>query len=452
MNAVDAFELQMEKLEALRDSNTADPEFIRWRMTTTEVFRHFLPGSTSYGTFQGIAFEPGLTELYADETDGLDAFSRGWNEAKACIKAAIEHIQMFGPDERVKERVLPTDSTASQPSEDVTHSVLVLISHSSRDKELAETLIDLLRSGLGLPASQIRCTSVDGYRLPAGVDTNERLRTEIKTAKSLIGLLTPNSLTSTYVLFELGARWGAGLSMIPLVAGIAPEEMRGPHSVLNALSCETEGQLIQLVEDIGKELDIRPESAAAYLPKVRAVMALAGSVAAVAGPRGVPQRQRPTVSASGSEISVDGGERPRLSLIHKSDASEQSFVRMLGAASPNTVFGTATLIISNNGPKPNAIVHWGVSVKDRDGKDHPVDMCQDELTSLDGTNASDFAPHNVTPIALPAFSATEAHLLFLVDVQTLPNPVVFDVNATDITGEVYRISISIPNVVRNTMS
>jgi hypothetical protein len=85
-------------------------------------------------------------------------------------------------------------------------SILVLISHSSKDRVLAEALIDLLRSGLGLLANQIRCSSVDGYRLPAGVNTNEQLRTEIKTVKVLIGLLTANSLSSTYVLFELGAR------------------------------------------------------------------------------------------------------------------------------------------------------------------------------------------------------------------------------------------------------
>jgi hypothetical protein len=157
-------------------------------------------------------------------------------------------------------------------------SILVLISHSSKDAVLAEALINLLRSGLGLLASQIRCSSVDGYRLPAGVNTGDKLRKEIKSVNVLIGLLTPNSLSSTYVLFELGARWGAELFMIPLLAGIKPDEMHGPHSVLNALSCETEAQLIQLVEDIGRELSKSPQSAASYMKEVRAVKELAGPV------------------------------------------------------------------------------------------------------------------------------------------------------------------------------
>jgi hypothetical protein len=163
--------------------------------------------------------------------------------------------------------------------------ILVLISHSSKDKALAEALIDLLRSGLGLLASQIRCSSVDGYRLPAGVNTHDQLRKEIKSVKVLIGLLTPNSLSSTYVLFELGARWGAGLFMIPLLAGTQPEEMRGPHGVLNALSCETEGQLIQLVEDCGRQFNLEGQSAASYLKQVKAVKGLSEAIQTVATAR-----------------------------------------------------------------------------------------------------------------------------------------------------------------------
>jgi len=167
-----------------------------------------------------------------------------------------------------------------QQAEKRTQGISVLISHSSRDRALAEALIDLLRSALGLSADQIRCTSVDGYRLPAGVNTADQLRGEITSATVLIGVLTPNSLSSTYVLFELGARWGAGLFMIPLLAGVKPEEMRGPHSALNALSCETEAQLLQLVQDAGRELGIAPQSAASYLRYASAVRALSESIAA----------------------------------------------------------------------------------------------------------------------------------------------------------------------------
>jgi len=65
--------------------------------------------------------------------------------------------------------------------------------------------------------------------------------------------------------------------MIPLLAGIRPEEMRGPGAALNAMSCETEGQLIQLVENIGDRLGLRAQSTASYFKQVKALMALSES-------------------------------------------------------------------------------------------------------------------------------------------------------------------------------
>jgi hypothetical protein len=90
------------------------------------------------------------------------------------------------------ERTTTLNSDAANVGSPGKESILVLISHSSKDAPLAEALINLLRSGLGLLASQIRCSSVDGYRLPAGVNTGDKLRKEIRSAKVLIGLLTPN--------------------------------------------------------------------------------------------------------------------------------------------------------------------------------------------------------------------------------------------------------------------
>ena len=83
--------------------------------------------------------------------------------------------------------------------------VKVFISHSSNDVQLAKPLIDLLRSALRLRASEIRCTSVPGYKLPGGAETDEQIREELLDAPVFIGLVTEASLESKYVLFELGA-------------------------------------------------------------------------------------------------------------------------------------------------------------------------------------------------------------------------------------------------------
>ncbi len=206
-----------------------------------------------------------------------------WDEHVSQRKQYIEQEHLGKPIARRQPmRTEATKKDDAMPS--AKPSILVLISHSSKDKALAEALIELLRSALGLLPNQIRCTSVDGYRLPAGVNTDEQLRAEIKSVGVLIGLLTPHSITSTYVLFELGARWGAELFMIPLLAGITPERMQGPHRVLNALSCETEAQLIQLVEDIGRQLNLEVQSAASYLKHARIVKSLAENIPPISDP------------------------------------------------------------------------------------------------------------------------------------------------------------------------
>ncbi|OLC68161.1 MAG: hypothetical protein AUH69_02145 [Actinobacteria bacterium 13_1_40CM_4_65_12] len=112
----------------------------------------------------------------------------------------------------------------------------VFVSHSSQDVALAAQVVDLLRAALNLRAESIRCTSVDGYRLPAGADSDEQLRDEALACRALIGILSAFSLASAYVLFELGARWGAKRPLIPLLApGIGPQALKGPLAGLNAL-------------------------------------------------------------------------------------------------------------------------------------------------------------------------------------------------------------------------
>ncbi|MGA7795336.1 MAG: toll/interleukin-1 receptor domain-containing protein [Candidatus Acidiferrales bacterium] len=160
----------------------------------------------------------------------------------------------------------PIASDSDQP--------LVLISHSSKDVELASALVDFLRAGLLI--NKIRCSSVDGFRLPAGVHTDSQLREEVNRSNVLIGLITPNSLASAYVMFELGARWGAGSFMIPLLAGVTTGEIRGPLSGLNALCANNDSQLHQLLTDVAKTLGITVQNPASYASQLSVVRARSG--------------------------------------------------------------------------------------------------------------------------------------------------------------------------------
>ncbi len=131
----------------------------------------------------------------------------------------------------------------------------IFISHSSQDTKVAEALVELLRNALDIPPAKIRCTSVDGYKLDIGTQTDEQLRKEIYESIAFIGLITQSSIQSAYVLFELGARWGGHLHLSPvLAAGAGPSLLRGPLSGLNALSCDNPADIQQLISNTADTL------------------------------------------------------------------------------------------------------------------------------------------------------------------------------------------------------
>ena len=149
----------------------------------------------------------------------------------------------------------------------------IFISHSSKDKDIAELFIQLLKDALSLGVEDIRCSSVPGYTFPAGASIEESVKREAFGAQALIGLLTPNSLRSTWVLFELGARWGAGKRIIPVLAkGASIRDLGGPlpNSVL--LNSSNEDDLYQLVGDLAQELRRDFRSADSYRTWVQKIL------------------------------------------------------------------------------------------------------------------------------------------------------------------------------------
>ena len=148
----------------------------------------------------------------------------------------------------------------------------IFISHSSHDIQLVELVVDLLRSALDLTAKDIRCTSLDGYRLPGGADIDSQLRSEIIHARTLVGIISNESFDSAYVLFELGARWGQGTNLVPLLAhGMDPLSLKGPITGYNALRCESESQLYQFIENVAQQIGVTPESPHAIQTKIKKI-------------------------------------------------------------------------------------------------------------------------------------------------------------------------------------
>lgn len=125
-------------------------------------------------------------------------------------------------------------------------------------------------------------TSVEGHKLPGGADVEDQLRDEILGAKTVIGLISSVSFNSAYVLFELGARWGIQRNLIPLLAhGTSPSILKGPISGYNALMCDNNSQLLQLIRDVSRHIDEEPESPHVYQKNIERILQLAARTTAV---------------------------------------------------------------------------------------------------------------------------------------------------------------------------
>lgn len=150
-------------------------------------------------------------------------------------------------------------------------SIRVFISHSSTDKHIAESFVNLLRDALRLPANDIRCTSVANYKLPAGTQSDMQLRQEVHQAETFLALLSPTSIQSTYVMFELGARWGSERYFAPVrVAGLQTDALKPPLQGINAIDGTDDIEIHLLMSALSKKLYLpleRPENYATALNK-----------------------------------------------------------------------------------------------------------------------------------------------------------------------------------------
>src|SRR4029453_3282493 len=131
------------------------------------------------------------------------------------------------------------------------------------DTKVATCLVELLRAAFSLPSESIRATSVAGYKLRLGAEANKKLLKEILSCKLLIGLITPSSRKSPWVLLELGARWGTKKDLLPLTAaGVRPGEFKGPIGGRHTGNCSVRTDVLQLISDVGTTRERRGETGA----------------------------------------------------------------------------------------------------------------------------------------------------------------------------------------------
>lgn len=82
----------------------------------------------------------------------------------------------------------------------------IFLSHSVRDKEQVDRLIDFLVLGMGIPQEEIFCTSKNGG-LTTGSSFIEEIRSAMRQSPQVLLLITENYRKSPFCMAELGAAW-----------------------------------------------------------------------------------------------------------------------------------------------------------------------------------------------------------------------------------------------------
>ena len=127
----------------------------------------------------------------------------------------------------------------------------IFISHRHKDEKIVSALVECIRTYFTVDRQDVRCTSVRPYRLPVGENTADRLRDEITEAEVVLGILTTDTLESSYVAFELGSAWGQRVWTCPLLArGADQSHIPDPIRGLSPLFLSNGTECFQLLNDM----------------------------------------------------------------------------------------------------------------------------------------------------------------------------------------------------------
>ncbi len=130
----------------------------------------------------------------------------------------------------------------------------VFLSHSHKDKQIAEALVDFLVLAAGIETGEIRCTSYTPSGLAIGSRISHQLRRDIENCRYFMPLITPNSVGSEFVAFEIGAAWAFETDIKPLILGGG--DLKIPALLQDLLCCDLRNldALVQLADEFSRAI------------------------------------------------------------------------------------------------------------------------------------------------------------------------------------------------------
>lgn len=116
----------------------------------------------------------------------------------------------------------------------------IFISHAATDKAIADRVVDLLNTAMGIDVQNaVFCTSLEGLKIPPGKDFKDFVKDQIQEPQIVVLLISQNYLASQFCLAELGASWAMSHRIIPfLIPPVTFDDMKAVLTGVHALRIE----------------------------------------------------------------------------------------------------------------------------------------------------------------------------------------------------------------------
>ncbi|GAB3221140.1 toll/interleukin-1 receptor domain-containing protein [Algoriphagus aestuariicola] len=200
----------LNKTEKIKVESSSDPDFKTWKsLTERTLIKVFGAESHEIREFEKLYFfyNPGIW------VGGMDYSVKDLREFRKDLKIAkdliINYIDEFKED-------LNGEDEPSNETKGISSVNKVFISHSSKDSEIVEELIDILET-IGLDSTSIFCTSFGEYGISFGENFLQRIKNELTEKTLVLFLISENFYSSPVCLCEMGATWVQSKEHIPIL-------------------------------------------------------------------------------------------------------------------------------------------------------------------------------------------------------------------------------------------
>jgi TIR domain len=142
----------------------------------------------------------------------------------------------------------PVKQQAAKTSPAQPAAYTVFISHSSKESWIAK---QIAKEIMALGAE----TWLDVKDLRGGDEIRRSIKRGIRASQEAVVLLSANSITSQWVIYEAGIAYGQGKRITPILNNLAPDETIAPLQGIKALDLnDFDNFLVELAGRIKKRL------------------------------------------------------------------------------------------------------------------------------------------------------------------------------------------------------